>query len=164
MPHTLILFVAAVFGSTLISPVAAKPTPLLSIKSTIEKEIVTVDANGRRRTTRVAVEKVVPGETVIYTYGLTNAGALPAEPVLISAPIPEHMIYKDKSAVTAGATVRFSIDNGKTFASADELEVVTADGKRRPAGASDYTHIRWQLSAPLASGASHEVAFRAVLQ
>jgi uncharacterized repeat protein (TIGR01451 family) len=143
---------------------AAKPPAPLSIKSQIEKEVVTIDAEGRRTTTLVAVEKVRPGETLVYTYRLTNAGAIPAQPVVLSTPIPAHMTYKGESAAAAGVAVSFSVDGGKIFAEADKLEVVMAGGKRRRADAGDYTHIRWQLSTPLESGAMRQVGFRAVLQ
>jgi hypothetical protein len=62
------------------------------------------------------------------------------------------------------AIVTFSVDSGKSFDQASKLEVTDADGKRRPAGPGDYTHIRWVLSVPVEGGTTKEVAFRAVLQ
>jgi uncharacterized repeat protein (TIGR01451 family) len=156
---------AAFVAAGLVTAEAATKSPApLSIKSSIEKEVVTIDAEGRRTTTLVAVGKVWPGETLVYTYRLTNAGAIPAQPVVLSTPIPAHMTYKGKSAATAGVAVSFSVDGGKTFAEADKLEAVMAGGQRRRAEAGDYTHIRWRLSAPLEGGASQQVAFRATLQ
>ena len=83
---------------------------------------------------------------------------------MVVAPIPTQLKYIDKSAQTQTATVTFSIDAGKTFAEASKLQVTEPDGKKRPARASDYTHIRWVLSVPIAGGTSRDVAFRAVLQ
>jgi uncharacterized repeat protein (TIGR01451 family) len=136
----------------------------LSITTSIEKEVVTTDAAGKRKTTRVAADKIVPGETVIYTYHLKNAGLEPAAPVVIATPIPPNMVYEDKSATTAGAKVHFSIDRGQSFAEPGKLQVVGADGKKRPATAADYTNIRWQLTAPLKADAPKQIAFRALLK
>jgi uncharacterized repeat protein (TIGR01451 family) len=146
-----------------IAPPAQAASPL-SITTTIEKEVVVRDAKGVTKTNRVPADKVVPGETVVFTYTLTNTGTVPTESVMLVAPIPPETVYVDKSAATTGAALTFSIDKAKSFAAPDKLEVVGADGKRRRAGPSDYTHIRWMLTAPLAGAATKLVAFRAVLK
>jgi uncharacterized repeat protein (TIGR01451 family) len=154
---------AALLTGAALSVAALAASPL-SITTSIEKEVVTTDASGKRKTTRVAADKIVPGETVIYTYQLKNAGGEPAAPVVIATPIPPNMVYENKSATTAGATVNFSIDRGQSFAEPAKLRVVDATGKKRPATAADYTNIRWQLTAPLKGDAPKEIAFRAVLK
>jgi uncharacterized repeat protein (TIGR01451 family) len=157
------LLAAALLTGAALSAAAYAATPL-TITTLIEKEVVTTDAAGKRKTTRVAADKIIPGETVIYTYQLKNAGNEPASPVVIATPIPPNMVYEDKSATTTGAAVAFSVDRGQTFAEPGKLQIVGADGKKRPATAADYTNIRWQLTTPLKADAPKQIAFRALLK
>jgi uncharacterized repeat protein (TIGR01451 family) len=106
---------------------------------------------------------VVPGDMVIFTVSYANSDTKPADRVLVINPVPQHMAYLDKSAEGTGAVIEFSVDGGKTYAAPGKL-LVTAEGKQRPAAASDYTHIRWTISKPLAPGAKGSVSFRAVLK
>jgi uncharacterized repeat protein (TIGR01451 family) len=140
---------------------AASP---MSVLTTIEKEVVVKDTKGAVKVTRVPAKTVVPGDTVIYTYHLKNAGKEPSQNIVVVAPIPPQLKYVDKSAQTQMAIVTFSVDAGKSFGDAAKLEVTGADGKRHPAGPADYTHIRWVLNVPVEGGTTKEVAFRAVLQ
>ena len=165
MPKRLIRLLATALAVAAALAFPAEAASPLSITTTIEKEVVVRDANGgAKATTRVPADKVVPGETVVFTYNLTNAGALPTENVVLVAPIPPETTYVDKSAAAAQAALTFSIDKAKSFAAPEKLQVVGADGKRRRAGPADYTHLRWQLTAPLAGGATKLVSFRAVLK
>jgi uncharacterized repeat protein (TIGR01451 family) len=155
-------------GAGLIATAAAtKPADAaspLSIATTIEKEVVVRDAKGGTKTNRVPADKVIPGETVIFTYTLTNVGPVPTEDVIVVAPIPPETTYVDKSAAATQTALTFSIDKAKSFAAPEKLEVVGGDGKRRRAGPGDYTHLRWRLTTPLATNAVKTVSFRAVLK
>lgn len=135
----------------------------LALQSTAEKEIVTVDEKGNKETKRVPVSStsVVPGDVVIYTVSYENIGKEPASSVVVTNPVPEHMIYVAGSAEVKGARVDFSVDKGKAYAPAGKLKVKGADGKERSAGASDYTHIRWTLEKPLEKGKKGSVSFKA---
>jgi uncharacterized repeat protein (TIGR01451 family) len=159
-----IRMLAAALTTALALALPAEAAAPLSITTTIEKELVVHDAKGGAKTTRVPADKVVPGETVAFTYNLTNTGSLPTENVVLVAPIPPETTYVDKSAAAAQAALTFSIDKSKSFAAPEKLQVVGADGKRRRAGPADYTHLRWQLTAPLAGGATKLVGFRAILK
>jgi uncharacterized repeat protein (TIGR01451 family) len=140
---------------------AASP---MSVVTMIQKEVVVKDKKGAVKVTRVPADTVVPGDTVVYTYQLKNAGQAPSENVVVVAPIPPQLKYVDKSAQTQMAIVTFSVDAGKSFGEAAKLQVTDPDGKKRAAGPGDYTHIRWVLNVPIAGGTTREVAFRAVLQ
>jgi uncharacterized repeat protein (TIGR01451 family) len=107
---------------------------------------------------------VVPGDIVIFTTRYVNTGKEPAANVTIMNPVPEHMVYVDKSAEGKGARIDFSVDGGKTYGAADMLTLKDGQGKMRPALAKDYTHIRWVLSAPLAPDGTGSVSFRAQLK
>jgi uncharacterized repeat protein (TIGR01451 family) len=145
----------------LADPVFAKDAVVVT--QAAEKEIEVTTAQGTRTLARVPVERAVPGETVIYTVKVANTGAASAEKVTVNSLVPTHMRYVDGSATTDGAKVLFSVDGGKRFDDADKLTVVAADGRRRPAGPSDFTNIRWILSEPLPAGGQRVVAFRAIL-
>ena len=64
------------------------------------------------------------------------------------------------SASGDNTEISFSADGGKSWASADKVRVTGADGKPRPAGISEFTHIRWAYRGELAAGRQGAVAFR----
>lgn len=113
------------------------------------------------------VERIVPGDEVVYTLTYTNKTGKPTTDVAITNPVPKHTRYKDGSAAGDNAVITFSVDDGKTFATPEKLVVTIKDksGKdiQRPATAQDYTHIRWVIKQQLAPGQSGSVRFRAVI-
>ncbi len=135
----------------------------VELKSIAEVEVTATNEKGEKEVKRVEASKakVVPGDTVIFTNTYANTGKDPATGVVITNPVPEHMIYTEGSAEGKGAKIEFSVDNGKTFASAAKLKIKRADGKEKTATASDYTHIRWTLEKPVEKGAKGSVSFRA---
>jgi len=56
--------------------------------------------------------------------------------------------------------ISFSADGGKAWAPADKVRVRGADGKDRPAGLSEFTHVRWVYRGDLAAGKQGAVSFR----
>lgn len=137
----------------------------IELKSLAEVEVVQTDAAGKKTVSRVdaATAKVVPGDIVIFTTEYRNIGSRPAENVAITNPVPEHVVYVDKSAGGRGARIDFSVDGGKGYAAAEKL-VVTEAGKKRKAGAQDYTHIRWTLTKPVPPGGKGSVSFKAKIK
>jgi uncharacterized repeat protein (TIGR01451 family) len=135
----------------------------LSVKAIAEVESKTVDG-GRESVKLVSADRVVPGDRVIYTLEVRNAGATTIETPTVIHPIPEHMRYVADSAVGPGAEVSYSIDGGKSFERAENLLVKSADGQSRPATAADYTHIRWHLKNNLKANSVAFVRFRALVK
>ncbi|NNF05590.1 MAG: DUF11 domain-containing protein [Candidatus Eisenbacteria bacterium] len=147
--------------------VAALPSvgaAAVKLKTMAEKEVIVINDEGEETVTRVAADQIVPGDVIIYTIFYENVGKQPAETVRIVDPIPEEMTYKTGSAESPDVAVLFSVDGGKTMGLMEELRVVEEDGVVRPALASDFTHVMWTLTKPLAPGDGGEVSFRAQLK
>jgi len=135
----------------------------IELTSIAEVEILQKNKKGKEYLKRIEASKVnvAPGDTVIFSVHYVNRGEKPAADVVINNPVPRHMAYVKKSAKGAGARIVFSVDDGKTYASAGKLKVKGADGKKRIAMASEYTHIRWTLKKPIVKGGKGSVSFRA---
>ena len=123
-----------------------------------------IDDRGVERIELAPSTRVLPGEEVLLTSTYTNTGEQPAEEVTITSPIPTEMVYVQDSAVGDNTSVQFSVDGGSSFAASDELLVTDPDGTERLAGANDYTHVRWVVSADVLSGDSGSVQFAAVVK
>lgn len=163
-PFKTIALIAALVVLTLSSAVVAEKDAVVELKTVAEIEVEVVTEDGGKEIERIEAAKVVPGDEVIYTIHYANTGPEPAENIVITDPIPEHMLYQDGSASGEGAFVTFSVDDGKTFDVAEKLTVPAEDGNDRPAAPSDYTHVKWTLEGELKPDAAGLVTFRAQLQ
>ena len=150
--------------ATSILPASALAQGKIELRSVAEVELEIEKANGEIELRRAPAEKVVPGDDVIYTITATNISAAPVGDVVVTDPIPEHMDYRDGSAIGNGTEITFSVDGGQSYDEPANLTVVMSDGTVRPAGAQDYTDIRWKFTEELSSGESRWVRFRATLQ
>jgi len=104
-----------------------------------------------------AAQRVVPGDVLVYTVEVRNAGQYAESPVVVQA-IPNHMMYLADSAVGPGVDVDYSVDGGHTFDRPENLKVA---GSALRATAADYTHIRWHLRNRLKPNSIAYVRFRA---
>lgn len=156
------LFILAMLIFTATHAVAADKSPL-ELVSVNEVDITVKNSKGVDEVQRVdaAKAKVVPGDTVIFTTRYSYAGGKPATDVVITNPMPEHMIYTDGTAEGKGTRIEFSADKGASYAPAGKVKIKDAKGKERVAAAADYTHIRWVFKGALEKGAKGEVFFRA---
>jgi uncharacterized repeat protein (TIGR01451 family) len=136
----------------------------IELKAVVESEVTAFDEEGKKVVKRVPAAKVIPGEEVIYTITYTHVGKDPAENVVITNPVPEHMRYKEDSARGQDTLILFSTDQGQTFATPEKLKIRDATGTEYPARASDYTHIRWILQRSLSFNENGQVSFRAILE
>jgi uncharacterized repeat protein (TIGR01451 family) len=127
----------------------------------IEQEVKAAD--GKIEKKRVPAQKAIPGTEVIYTSTFRNKGAKPAAGVSVVNPVPANTTLVAGSAFGENTQIVFSADGGKTWAAADQLKVTGADGKPRPAGISEFTHIRWTYRGELAAGKQGSVGFRVVV-
>jgi uncharacterized repeat protein (TIGR01451 family) len=144
--------------------VSAQEKGCILLKTVAEIEQVTKDERGEESTRLVPVEKIVPGNEVIYTVSATNICDKAAENVVIDNPVPQHMDYIGGTAIGPGTEVSFSTDGGFNFGKPETLKVAAADGKQRQAEPREYTNIRWVMRNPLKPGAVAFARFRAVLE
>jgi uncharacterized repeat protein (TIGR01451 family) len=117
--------------------------------------------HGRAYSRLVPADKVVPGDSVIYTVEVHNVGPNSVDSPTVMQPVPAHMVYLADSAVGPGADVAYSVDGGLSFDAPDNLKITAANGSVRVATAVDYTHIRWQLKGLLKADSTAFVRFRA---
>jgi uncharacterized repeat protein (TIGR01451 family) len=161
--NTLItVFASLVLAAYASAAVAAGASPIL-VKTVGEKEQLSV-VDGKTTTTLVAADKIVPGDTVLYTVTVENQGKQPAQNVAVNNPIAEHMVYVEGSAYAPGMDISFSTDGGKTWADAAHVSIKGQDGASHEAIAADYTHLRFALKGPLAPGAVAIARYKAKLQ
>jgi len=145
-------------------PAFAQEAGHIELKCLAESEIEVVNEKGEKEILRVKAAKVVPGDEVIYTIYYTAIGQEPVNDIVINNPVPEHMVYKEGSALGDCAEIKFSIDEGKSFDSPENLKVKDAEGNEHPAVAKEYTNIRWMLKHVVKPGQTGQVCFRARLE
>jgi uncharacterized repeat protein (TIGR01451 family) len=137
--------------------VAADP---ISVKAIAEVES-RITEHGREVTRLAPADRLVSGDAVIYTLEVRNTVSTAVHTPTVTFAVPQYLSYVAESAVGPGAETSFSVDGGRSFDAAENLTVQDADGRQRPAGAADYTHIRWQLKNTLKGNSVAFVRFRA---
>lgn len=130
----------------------------VELKTDMFKVIETQEDNGKSKVKWVAPDNIVPGDKVGYRISFVNKGEQPAEDIVLNNPVPENTVYVDDSARGANTDIIFSVDGGQTFAQAEKL-FVEVNGKKRPATAKDYTHVRWTLNGALPVGKDGSVQY-----
>jgi uncharacterized repeat protein (TIGR01451 family) len=135
------------------------PDPI-SVRAIAEVEVRTTE-QGREITKLAPADRLVSGDAVMYTLEVRNTAATAARAPTVTYPVPQHLSYLPESAVGPGTDISFSVDGGRSFDVPDNLKVKDTDGQLRPAGAPDYTHIRWQLKNALKGNSVAFVRFRA---
>jgi uncharacterized repeat protein (TIGR01451 family) len=136
-----------------------------SIKVTSIAEVaVEVIKNGQKEIVRTSPEKAIPGTVVIFTNRFENISQKAARDIVMNNAIPANTVYQADSAFGTDCAIDFSVDGGKTFGSAKNLQLRGTDGLEHTAQAAQYTHIRWHYIGELAAGKSGEVGFRAVIK
>ena len=184
--------VAGVLISGFSASQAASATPLLaSIQMTATDPRADVKIDSRIMVERVeesesgdsvtilvdpATVKVIPGDTLLFINVYSNTGQDAVTGFVVNNPV--HPAVALIEVVEDWALV--SVDGGQNFDKLSALSVTEAAPAsdaaeaasaslepaqtRRPAIASDVTHIRWVLPSPIAPGASGELRFRGLVK
>jgi uncharacterized repeat protein (TIGR01451 family) len=161
MPVALSLLILASAGTGIVH---AQAKGSVELRMVAEQEIEITNAEGKKELKRIEASRVVPGDEVIYTIHYMNTGQEAADSVVITNPIPAHMMYKDGSASGEDTAIMFSVDGGTTYDLPENLKLLDSEGKERPATASDYTHVRWTFEESLLPETGGYVSFRAILE
>ena len=134
----------------------------LNVRTVVQKEEVILTDDGETKRNLVSADTVVPGDDVVYTITFTNVSDEAAENIVITNPISANLTYVQGSAFGPGTVIEFSVDDGQSFASPNEL-MVAANGEQRPADPKDFTHVRWTMQDELQAGAQGVARFKARL-
>ena len=153
-----LLSVALLVAST------SMPAYALTATQTVEREVVVLNADGSQTVTRIAADKVTPGDKVVYSLNYFNDKAEPAENIVLVMPVPAEVDYIDGTADFDGVRSTYSSDGGKTFANRDDLLIARNDGTRSVATASEITHIRWTVRNTVSPNAGGTLSFSGRLQ
>lgn len=112
-------------------------------------EVVEVkQKNGSNKLDWVQADNIIPGDKVGYRINFHNKGEKNADNIVLANPIPENTVYVSDSARGANTDIEFSVDGGKQY-QVPSLLFIEKDGKKVPAKAKDYTHVRWTLKSAL---------------
>ncbi|VAW47229.1 hypothetical protein MNBD_GAMMA04-1184 [hydrothermal vent metagenome] len=137
------------FFSLAFTSVQADEINPISISMTVKEEVKELNNQGKESIQYIEPTHIVPGDTVMYTTEYSNHHQKTINHVVITNPIPKHLIYIQGSAEQRGVPLTFSINHGETFAAADKLVVTDQKGRVRPATVADYTHLRWKVASVL---------------
>jgi uncharacterized repeat protein (TIGR01451 family) len=130
----------------------------VELKTDMFKVVETQKDNGVSKVEWVTPDNVVPGDKVGYRISFTNKGEQAAADIVLNNPIPENTVYVADSARGANSNIVFSVDGGKQFAKPEQL-FIEVNGKKVPATAKDYTHVRWTLTSALPAGKDGSVQY-----
>lgn len=106
---------------------------------------------------------VHPGDVIRYVVSGKNNSDRAVKNLVVTQPIPKQTTYVLSSAtVKNGASVTYSIDNGKSFVEKPTVRVKLASGKveTRPAPAELYTHLRWKFTESIDPAAAVNATYQ----
>lgn len=129
-----------------------------------KQEVVKTAPDGSTTREWVDIDRIVPGDTVVYIITAHNEGTEEITGIVLDDPIPADTEFVAGSAVAPNAEVRFSADGGDSFDAAESLTLVEEDGTTRLATNRDYTHIRFALNYPVGPGNTARVHFKTVVK
>jgi len=136
------------------------------LESLSEVDVVVENEKGEKEVKRVdaARARILPGDEIFFSVRFSNTGTEPAGDIVITNPVPEHMILKPLTIHGENASVTLSIDSGKSFDRMEALFVVEQDGTKRPPKPEEYTHVRWSFSKEITPGEQDSVGFSAIVE
>jgi uncharacterized repeat protein (TIGR01451 family) len=142
----------------LLSAISLGALAQVELKTEMFKVVSIQRDNGTSKTEWVNPDNITPGDKVGYRILVENKGNKPAEDIVLNNPVPENTIYIDGSARGANSSIVFSVDQGKTFGTPENLFIMK-DGKKIPATANNYSNVRWILTSPLKAGGKGSVQY-----
>lgn len=151
--------IALAVAAAMLAPTAALANPAqVALKGDVRVEKTVVE-NGETRTVLVEPKVVVPGDRLHFTTSYANHGDAPVTNFVVTNPLPSAVMLADQSA----QALDVSVDGGKSWGRLAALTVDDGKGGKRPAQASDVTHVRW-LVASIAPHATGQVEYQAIVR
>ena len=128
----------------------------ISAKASVDKEVkifttsykkaIVITKNGKKAIKWLKPTKVIPKDTIKYVNTIVNNSNKALENVRIVNKIDKNVDYIPNSASSkVNFSVRYSVDNAKSFHPAKELFIVDKKGKKRSAQAKDYNAIEFVI-------------------
>ena len=142
----------------------AAPVSALTASQSIQKEIITTNADGSETVVYESADTVVPGERVVYTVNFENNRDEAETNLVLTMPVPAEVKYVEGTASEASGVLTFSSDGGASFAQRAVLRVENEAGETVAASAEDITHIRWVVAGPVNPGETGAISFTGVLK
>ena len=142
---------------------ALATTPNVQVAIQAHKEVVTVDAHGKKSVSLSPAIEADSGDTIVYVLHAKNSGTGAAVDARIVDPIPTGTVLVLDSVKRDGHRVEASLDGGTTWqAFPATVTRMTAAGQQEtvPAPAESYTTLRWVLNGPLQPGDGRDVSFK----
>ena len=142
------------------APVATGSGPL-ETEVLIQRLESVEDESGRRSWRFEPADRLTSGDEVQFTIRVRNPGTEPVTDVVVTKSMPVGLHYIGGSAVGPASAVEVSADGGASFGPPGEVKVSGPGRRPRRAQPTEYSHLRWTLSRPLAPGATALLRFRA---
>jgi uncharacterized repeat protein (TIGR01451 family) len=155
------LFAALIVAA--IGTQAQASVPKVEVTVNAHKEVVRVDASGKKSVELKPATEAATGDVLVYTLRADNTGTGPAMSPRIEDPIPTGTVLVLDSLAKDGYAIEASLDGGKTWQAFPAT--VTRKNEKGvaetvPAPAELYTTLRWVLSGPLQPGDGKDVSFK----
>ena len=141
-------------------------TGKVELTSNSAQEKMVINAEGIEELQILPIDKIVPGDVVVYSNNIVNNSDKSATDLVIVNPIPKHMEYIQSSLscdTSTGCNKLFSIDGGASFKERNQLFVTDNKGGVRIAYANEITTVKWILNQ-LAVHSKTELKFKAKLK
>jgi len=121
----------------------------------IDREVFverSLERDGRTQRSLVPADTLESGDTVV----LMLAWRTPQDaPFTISSRVPRTLAFR----ASGGDTAQVSVDHGRSWGQLAQLRV-----RGRPATSADVTHVRWDVSNPLAARGRGVFTYSAVVR
>jgi len=148
-----ILSFLAIFVLAITVATAAK-SPKVTLVSKQYKQVKYVDKKGRIRVKLKNIDKVVPGDTVVYKDIISNFENKPLKNLVLNNKVPAHTNYVRNSAkCSTKCKILVSIDGGKTFFPEKKI----AKNKK-------VTNVRWILLSNVNPNSKAYVMYKTKIQ
>lgn len=129
------------------SSVQANESKTIQLTMSAFEEVEVINQQGKTVLQLIEPSNMVPGDTVVYLTKYHNTTNQIINNVVITNPIPKHLVYTSHTAKQNQTVVTYSIDSGETFKTTDKLIIQTTNNEQRPASPKDYTHVRWTIDS-----------------